>query len=50
MLLQPLDAEELGKDRLFELGLRANPTPTASGRVWERLVRSHLSLSAHGLT
>ena len=49
VLLQPLHAEELGEDRLFELGLRANPPPTASGRVSERLVRSHLSLSAHGL-
>ncbi len=48
MLLQPLDAEELGKDRLFRFGLRMHPSPTAPRRVSEGLVRTHLSLSAHG--
>ena len=55
VLFQPLHAEELREDRLFELGLLANSPANATGRdsegrVWELLVRSHLPLSAHGLT
>src|SRR5665647_681551 len=46
VLLQPLHAEELREDRLFELGLQANPPATATGRVPEGLVRFHLPLSA----
>ena len=45
---QAFDAEELGKDRLFRFGLRMHPSPTAPRRVSEGLVRTHLSLSAHG--
>ena len=48
VLLQPLHAEELREDRLFEFGLRANPWPTATRRVWKRLVRGHVSVSAAG--
>ena len=50
MLLQPLDAEELGEDRLLEVGSEASPPAIATGRVSERLVRSHRPPSARGLT
>ena len=46
VLLQPLHAEELPEDRLFELGLRANPPANATGRVSKGIVRSHSALSA----
>ena len=50
MLLEPLDAEELREDRLFELGLRTDPPASAAGRVPEGLGRCHGPISAHGLT
>jgi len=45
-----IHAEELREDRLVELGLRANPRANATGWVSKGLVRSHVPLSAHGLT
>jgi hypothetical protein len=44
VLLQPLHAEELREDRLFELGLGANPPANATGWVSKGLVRSHRPL------
>ena len=45
VLLQPLHAEQLGEDRFFQLGLGANPSASASGRVSEGLVRCHGPIS-----
>jgi hypothetical protein len=42
MLLQPLDAEEFGEDRLFDLGARPNQPASGTGRVREGLARSHV--------
>jgi hypothetical protein len=49
VLLQPLHAEELREDGLFEVGLWPNPPANATKRVSEGLVRSHIPLSGHGL-
>jgi len=47
MLLQPLYAEELGEDRLFEPGLPADSSARATRRVPEGPVRGHLPRSVH---
>ena len=44
MLLQALHAEQLREDRLFDLGLRANPPANVAGRVREGLVRYQIFL------
>ncbi len=41
VLFQPLHTEELGEDRLFELGLQANPPAIATRQALAWLVRSH---------
>ena len=48
VLLQPLDAEELGENRLLEVGLRPNPPADATWRVGKGLVRSHRGPPAGG--